>query len=88
MARKKSLWSYATPEFVESDWGPLLRAAFPTPPALGAPLPETQSRYLRALADKDSLWHNNTIIGKGKFYLREFGLPTDRDEFRQLAGEP
>jgi hypothetical protein len=79
---------YATPEFVEFDWGPLLRAAFPTPPAPGAPLPEAQRRYLRALAGKDSLWHNNTVIGKGKSYLRELGLPTDRDEFRQLAGEP
>jgi hypothetical protein len=77
--------TYAHPDLVEFDWGPLLRAAFPTPPAPGAPLPEAQRRYLAALADKDSLWHNNDMIGRGKFYLRELGLPTDRDEFRQLA---
>jgi hypothetical protein len=71
------------PYAVAFDWGPLLRAAFPRPPVPGAPLPEAQRRYLRALADNDDLW--NTMIATGRLYLRQLGLPPDRDEIRQLA---
>jgi hypothetical protein len=71
------------PYAVAFDWGPLLCAAFPTPPVPGTPLPEAPRRYLRALADNDDLW--DTMIANGTLYLRKLGLPTDREGIRQLA---
>ena len=59
-------------------------AAFPAPPSAGARLPEAQRRYLRALADNDTLW--NTKIANGKLYLQRLGLPGDRYGIRRLAG--
>jgi hypothetical protein len=69
---------------VNSDWGPLLRAAFPH----GAPtngLSDPQRRYLAALVDNPDLW--DPRFGNASVVFGQLGLPYDRDACHALASE-
>jgi hypothetical protein len=66
---------------VDSDWGPLLKAAFPQPYAAGAPLSPAQRSLLAALVDNPALWEG---VANPHLWLMEAGLPQDRDGCRQL----
>jgi hypothetical protein len=66
---------------VDSDWGPLLKAAFPQPYTAGAPLSPAQRSFLAALADNPALWEG---VANPRLWLMEAGLPQDRDRCRQL----
>ncbi|MFE0627884.1 HEAT repeat domain-containing protein [Streptomyces sp. NPDC058864] len=66
---------------VDSEWGPLLASAFPTPYAPGRPLTDAQRAFLQALADREECWGN---IANRVSWLRSAGLPTERDPLRDL----
>ena len=66
---------------VDSDWGPLLKAAFPQPYTAGAPLSPAQRSFLAALVDNPALWEG---VANPCLWLMEAGLPQDRDGCRQL----
>ncbi len=66
---------------VDSDWGPLLQAAFPQPYAAGTPLSPAQRLFLAALVDNPALWEG---VANPRWWLMEAGLPLDRDGCRQL----
>lgn len=68
---------------VADDWGPLLAAAFPTGYSRHADLTPAQHRYLGALADRDVCWRYTHLIAS---WLRDVGLPTDRDAIEALLG--
>ncbi|TRO59810.1 HEAT repeat domain-containing protein [Streptomyces sp. IB201691-2A2] len=68
---------------VADDWGPLLAAAFPTGYSQDADLMPAQHRYLGALADRDVCWRYTHLIAS---WLRDVGLPTDRDAIEVLLG--
>lgn len=73
-----------------SDWGPLLQAAFPavefTPgvrPAPPAHLSDAQRTFLRALVANDSLWDERN--GNANLARMRVGLPKSRSEVAALA---
>lgn len=68
---------------VADDWGPLLAAAFPTGYSRHADLTPAQHRYLSGLADRDVCWRYTHLIAS---WLRDVGLPTDRDAIKTLLG--
>ncbi|MBC6463231.1 hypothetical protein [Actinomadura sp. HBU206391] len=71
---------------VDSDWGPLLRAAFPDPgdpPEPPARLTEAQRAYLGALVANDELW--DTRIGNARWAFTRVGLPYDREACRRFV---
>ncbi|GAB2640621.1 hypothetical protein ABI214_00060 [Prescottella soli] len=73
----------STPYTADSDWGPLLRAAFPEVefvPGEYPPAPETigapQRQFLAALVANEGLWGTN--VGNAGLALMRVGLPYDR----------
>ncbi|MET0135987.1 MAG: hypothetical protein ABW215_20595 [Kibdelosporangium sp.] len=72
---------------VESDWGPLLKRAFPAPHPSGRPLSAAQREFLGAIVANDECWGGT---GNPVFWLVKAGLPADREELRALvpAGGP
>ncbi|WP_431966762.1 HEAT repeat domain-containing protein [Actinacidiphila sp. bgisy160] len=66
---------------VDSEWGPLLALAFPTPYVPGHPLTDAQRAFLRVLVDQDACWGN---IANRVSWLRAAGLPSDREPLRDL----
>ncbi|MFE3450507.1 hypothetical protein ACFXJ8_16390 [Nonomuraea sp. NPDC059194] len=64
---------------VDSDWGPLLKAAFPEPATTR--LSAAQHALLTALVDNAELW---TGVANPIPWLREAGLPEDRESYRDL----
>lgn len=66
---------------VDSEWGPLLACAFPTPYAPGRPLTEAQRAFLEALVGQDACW--GTMANRVS-WLRAAGLPTEREPLRDL----
>jgi hypothetical protein len=62
---------------VDRDWGPLLVKALP-----GGYRPAAQRGWLRVLADNDACWGN---VGNKFRWLRESGLPEQRDDLRRLV---
>ncbi|WP_329375942.1 HEAT repeat domain-containing protein [Streptomyces sp. NBC_01351] len=66
---------------VDRDWGPLLVKAFPTGYSPGLPLSAAQGDLLRAVTANDKCWGN---IGNKFRWLREVGLPDQRDAIRAL----
>lgn len=82
----------SSPYTADSDWGPLLRAAFPEiefvpgeyPPApqnIGAP----QRQFLAALVANERLWGTN--VGNAGLALMRVGLPYDRQAITVLLEE-
>jgi hypothetical protein len=67
---------------VSRDWGPLLAAAFPTPPA--GRLSDAQRAYLAALVDNEMLWDPRN--GNADLLFRQLGVPYDREACRALLG--
>ncbi|MFJ9100702.1 HEAT repeat domain-containing protein [Streptomyces sp. NPDC102405] len=66
---------------VDRDWGPLLVKAFPTGYSPGLPLSAAQRELLKAVTANDKCWGN---IGNKFRWLREAGLPEQRDAIRAL----
>jgi hypothetical protein len=72
------------PLTTDSDWGPLLLAAFPHPYEQGTQLSPAQRSYLSALVDHEVIWdpragdNVSTWLGKA-------GLPHDRGQCRTIA---
>ncbi|MEU1035790.1 hypothetical protein ABZ402_45385 [Streptomyces mirabilis] len=66
---------------VDRDWGPLLVKAFPTGYRPGLPLSAAQRELLQAVTANDNCWGN---IGNKIRWLREAGLPEQRDAIRAL----
>jgi len=59
---------------VDSDWGPLLAAAFPD--GSGIIKTEAQRRFLDALVKKSELW--DSTFGNASLWFKTAGLPHDR----------
>ena len=68
---------------VESDWGPLLAAAFPTPPS--GTLSPAQRAYLAALIANEQLW--DPQHGNAHLWFKNLGLTYDRASCRALLRE-
>ncbi|MBC6469681.1 hypothetical protein [Actinomadura alba] len=94
-----SLVARATRESGDSDWGPLLEAAFPEPFSETGSLTDAQRAYLHALIANEDIWRpvpppktpleNPWETGKRPDYLfARVGLPYDRDFLRAIAGPP
>ncbi|GAQ74834.1 HEAT repeat protein [Streptomyces turgidiscabies] len=66
---------------VDRDWGPLLVKAFPTGYCPGLPLSAAQRELLQAVTTNANCWGN---IGNKFRWLREVGLPEQRDAIRTL----
>ncbi|WP_173137036.1 HEAT repeat domain-containing protein [Kibdelosporangium persicum] len=65
---------------VDSDWGPLLAKAFPTP--YDGTLTSAQRSFLSAVAENDRNWGT---VANPLIWLRKAGLPETRDELRELV---
>lgn len=68
---------------VDSDWGPLLRAAFPTKVQPGERLTSAQRSFLNALVANDTLW--DPRFGNPDKWFTPAGLPYDRGVCRSLS---
>lgn len=66
---------------VDRDWGPLLVKAFPVGHSPGLQLSAAQRELLQALTANDNCWGN---MGNKIRWLREAGLPEQRDAIRAL----
>ncbi|WP_329224954.1 MULTISPECIES: HEAT repeat domain-containing protein [unclassified Streptomyces] len=66
---------------VDRDWGPLLVKAFPVGYSPGLQLSAAQRELLQAVAANDDCWGN---VGNKVRWLREAGLPEQRDAIRAL----
>ncbi|WP_214319194.1 HEAT repeat domain-containing protein [Nonomuraea sediminis] len=69
---------------VESDWGPLLKRAFPEPYISGTPLTTAQRQFLSAIVANDECWGN---IANPILWFREAGLPHERASLRALVSK-
>ncbi|GAA0972381.1 hypothetical protein GCM10009555_025460 [Acrocarpospora macrocephala] len=67
---------------VESDWGPLLAAAFPVPVGEPPILTDAQRIYLQALVANDKVW--DPVMGNPVPWFQRIGLSYDRDSCRNL----
>ncbi|MCE7011981.1 hypothetical protein LWC34_55605 [Kibdelosporangium philippinense] len=65
---------------VDSDWGPLLAKAFPTP--FDGELTPAQRAFVSAIAEHDGNWDQtaNQVV-----WLRKAGLPDTREQLRAVA---
>lgn len=67
---------------VDSDWGPLLAAAFPEPLTASGSLTGAQRSYLEALVANDDLW--SETAGNPLVWFKNAGLTYDRAACRAL----
>jgi hypothetical protein len=72
---------------VDSDWGPLLAAAFPAPRGRPLVLTAAQRRFLTALLGNAKVWDDERYANPRR-WLERAGLPYRKEALRQLLDKP